>query len=96
MDREAAARARPKNNGLCDRNCLARCFASALARCPFVFNLFRCPCRLVKVGRNTLGGDNLLFILGPCVIETAAFTRRMGRKLKTICDDRRAAYLRVL
>ena len=51
------------------------------------------PRRLVKVGRNTLGGDNLLFILGPCVIETAAFTRRMGRKLKTICDDLGAQFV---
>jgi 2-dehydro-3-deoxyphosphooctonate aldolase (KDO 8-P synthase) len=42
--------------------------------------------RIVEIGRNTLGGKKLLFILGPCVIESTAFTRRMGRKLKTICD----------
>lgn len=44
------------------------------------------PRRIVKIGRNKLGGKKLLFILGPCVIESPAFTRRMGRKLKTICD----------
>ena len=45
------------------------------------------PRRSVKIGPCTLGGKKLLFILGPCVIESAAFTRRMGRKLKTICAD---------
>lgn len=41
---------------------------------------------VVKIGTHTLGGPELLFILGPCVIESAAFTRRMAKKLKTICD----------
>ena len=45
------------------------------------------PRSIIKIGRNTLGGKNLLFILGPCVIESAGFTRRMARKLKKICDD---------
>jgi 2-dehydro-3-deoxyphosphooctonate aldolase (KDO 8-P synthase) len=45
------------------------------------------------VGRNTLGGKKLLFILGPCVIESAAFTRRIARKLKTICDDLGAQFV---
>jgi len=44
------------------------------------------PRRAVKIGRHTLGGRKLLFILGPCVIETPAFTRRMARKLHAICD----------
>jgi 2-dehydro-3-deoxyphosphooctonate aldolase (KDO 8-P synthase) len=51
------------------------------------------PRRILKVGRNTLGGRNLLFILGPCVIESAAFTRRMARKLKKICDDLEAQFV---
>jgi 2-dehydro-3-deoxyphosphooctonate aldolase (KDO 8-P synthase) len=51
------------------------------------------PRRLVKIGRNTLGGRNLLFILGPCVIESPAFTRRMARKLKKICGDLGAQFL---
>lgn len=44
------------------------------------------PRPTVKIGRHTLGGKSLLFILGPCVIESPAFTRRMARKLHTICD----------
>jgi len=47
----------------------------------------------VKIGRHHLGGRELLFILGPCVIESAAFTRRMARKLKTICDGEGAAFV---
>ncbi len=41
---------------------------------------------VVKIGNQRLGGRELLFILGPCVIESSAFTRRMARKLKVICD----------
>ena len=51
------------------------------------------PRRIVEIGRNTLGGKKLLFILGPCVIESPAFTRRMGRKLKTICDGLGAQFV---
>jgi 2-dehydro-3-deoxyphosphooctonate aldolase (KDO 8-P synthase) len=40
----------------------------------------------MDIGPCRLGGDELFLILGPCVIESAAFTRRMARKLKTICD----------
>lgn len=42
--------------------------------------------RIIKVGQHSMGGRELLFILGPCVIETPAFTRRMGAKIKAICD----------
>ncbi|CAN5365939.1 3-deoxy-8-phosphooctulonate synthase [soil metagenome] len=49
--------------------------------------------RSVKIGRRILGGKPLLFILGPCVIETPAFTRRMARKLHTICDDLGAQFI---
>lgn len=49
--------------------------------------------RSVKIGRKTLGGKPLLFILGPCVIETPAFTRRMARKLHAICDDLGAQFI---
>jgi len=45
------------------------------------------PAKSIKIGKLTLGGRKPLFILGPCVIESEAFTRRMGRKLKTICDN---------
>ena len=40
---------------------------------------------VVKIGRHRLGGRELLFFLGPCVIETPAFTRRMARRLHGIC-----------
>lgn len=40
----------------------------------------------IKIGKLTLGGKKPLFILGPCVIETEAFTRRMARKLKALAD----------
>lgn len=45
------------------------------------------PRRRLKIGRHTLGGSSLLFILGPCVMESTAFTRRMAKKLHTICQD---------
>jgi 2-dehydro-3-deoxyphosphooctonate aldolase (KDO 8-P synthase) len=45
------------------------------------------PRPVVKIGRHTLGGKDPLFILGPCVIESTAFTRRMAKKLHTICGD---------
>jgi len=41
----------------------------------------------VKLGSLSLGGKELVFILGPCVIESAAFARRMARKLKSICNS---------
>jgi len=34
-----------------------------------------------------LGGPELLFILGPCVIESESFVRRMAHELKRIADD---------
>lgn len=40
----------------------------------------------LSLGSCAIGGRKLLFILGPCVIESPAFTRRMARKLKSICD----------
>jgi len=51
------------------------------------------PAKSIKIGKLTLGGKSPLFILGPCVIESEAFTRRMGRKLKTICDDLGAQFI---
>ncbi len=47
----------------------------------------------VKIGRQKLGGKSLLFILGPCVIESEAFTRRMARKLHAICTDLGAGFV---
>jgi 2-dehydro-3-deoxyphosphooctonate aldolase (KDO 8-P synthase) len=42
--------------------------------------------RPIDVGPCRLGGKDLFLILGPCVIESAAFTRRMARKIKAVCD----------
>jgi 2-dehydro-3-deoxyphosphooctonate aldolase (KDO 8-P synthase) len=39
-----------------------------------------------KIGDLHVGGGDLMFILGPCVIESPAFTRRMAKKIKAVCD----------
>lgn len=49
--------------------------------------------RPIKIGRHTLGGRELLFILGPCVIESPAFTRRMATRIKKICDGEGATFV---
>ncbi len=48
---------------------------------------------IVNIGRHQLGGRELLFILGPCVIESPAFTRRMARKLLAMCDAEGASFV---
>jgi len=47
----------------------------------------------VKIGPHQLGGKELLFILGPCVMESPGFTFRMARKLKKICAAEGAAFV---
>ena len=47
----------------------------------------------LKIGALTLGGRKPVFILGPCVIESEVFVRRMGKKLKAICDDLGAQFI---
>ena len=49
--------------------------------------------RPIKIGQHKLGGRELLFILGPCFIETPAFTRRMADRIKKICDGEGAAFV---
>lgn len=49
--------------------------------------------RILKIGPHRLGGRQLLFILGPCVIESPAFTRRMASRIKKICDAEGAAFV---
>jgi len=49
--------------------------------------------RPLKIGPCTLGGKEPLFILGPCVIESEKFVRRMARKLKTIADENGAQFV---
>ena len=39
----------------------------------------------LRVGKVTIGGKRPTFILGPCVIESEKFVRRMARKIAEIC-----------
>ena len=42
---------------------------------------------------NPNGAEPLLFILGPCVIESEEFLRDTARKIKAICDERGVAWV---
>ncbi len=39
----------------------------------------------LRVGNVTIGGKRPVFILGPCVIESEKFVRRMAKKIAEIC-----------
>src|SRR5207237_2172852 len=39
----------------------------------------------LKIRSVTIGGSRPAFILGPCVIESEKFVRRMARKIEQIC-----------
>ena len=39
----------------------------------------------LRIGKVTIGGKRPVFILGPCVIESEKFVRRMGKKIAEIC-----------
>ena len=41
----------------------------------------------LKVGTVTIGGKRPVFILGPCVIESELFVRKMAEKIARICSD---------
>ena len=43
--------------------------------------------KALTIGPVVLGGERPGFILGPCVIESEAFVRRMARKLAKICVE---------
>ncbi len=47
----------------------------------------------LKCGNIQLGGARPLFILGPCVMESPAFTRRMARKISEIADKAGIAWV---
>jgi len=40
----------------------------------------------LPVGKVTIGGKNPAFILGPCVIESEKFVRRMAKKIAEVCS----------
>src|ERR1041385_3043501 len=39
----------------------------------------------LRVGKITIGGKRPAFILGPCVVESEKFVRRMAKKITEIC-----------
>lgn len=49
--------------------------------------------KALQIGKMVLGGADPFLILGPCVIEGPSFLRRMGRKLKSICDGEGVAFV---
>ena len=48
------------------------------------------PC---QIGSLTLGDSTPLFILGPCVIESEVFMRRMAGQIAEICSEVGASYI---
>jgi 2-dehydro-3-deoxyphosphooctonate aldolase (KDO 8-P synthase) len=49
--------------------------------------------KILRIGSVSLGGDEPLFILGPCVIEGEKPLLRAARTIKAICDDLGAQFL---
>jgi 2-dehydro-3-deoxyphosphooctonate aldolase (KDO 8-P synthase) len=49
--------------------------------------------RALKIGSVTIGGRQPAFILGPCVIESEKFVRRMARKIAEICAAENASFI---
>jgi 2-dehydro-3-deoxyphosphooctonate aldolase (KDO 8-P synthase) len=41
----------------------------------------------LRIGKVIIGGSRLVFILGPCVIESEKFVWRMARKIAQICAE---------
>src|SRR4029077_13409185 len=39
----------------------------------------------LRVGKVSIGGKRAAFVLGPCVIESEKFVRRMARKIAEAC-----------
>jgi len=44
----------------------------------------------LRIGKVTIGGKHPAFILGPCVIESEKFVRRMAEKIAKICATEQA------
>jgi 2-dehydro-3-deoxyphosphooctonate aldolase (KDO 8-P synthase) len=47
----------------------------------------------LSIGKKLLGGKQLLFILGPCVIESRPFLIRTARRIREICDDEGISFI---
>ena len=50
----------------------------------------RTPLRIRSV---TIGGHEPAFILGPCVIESEKFVRRMAQKIANICAAENVSFI---
>ncbi|QQY08209.1 MAG: 3-deoxy-8-phosphooctulonate synthase [Candidatus Xiphinematobacter sp.] len=57
------------------------------------FSLFVVSAPAIFIGDRQLGGDRLLFILGPCVIESRPFLIRVAQRIRKICDKERAQFV---
>ena len=49
--------------------------------------------KILRIGSVSLGGDEPLFILGPCVIEGEKTLLRAARTIKMICEDLGAQFI---
>ena len=49
--------------------------------------------RAFKVGNVMIGGEQPVFILGPCVIESEKFARRMAEKIALICAREKVDFI---
>src|SRR6516165_5054071 len=47
----------------------------------------------LRVGRVSIGGKRPAFILGPCVIESEKFARRMARKIDEACASENVDFI---
>ncbi len=47
----------------------------------------------LKIGRVVIGGKQPAFILGPCVIESEKFVRRMARRIAAICAAEKVPFI---
>src|SRR5436305_12346410 len=46
-----------------------------------------------RIGNVTIGGREPAFILGPCVIESEKFVRRIAQKIAKICDAENVSFI---
>jgi 2-dehydro-3-deoxyphosphooctonate aldolase (KDO 8-P synthase) len=49
--------------------------------------------RPLRIGQISIGGKELVFILGPCVIESEKFVWRMARRIAEICARESAPFI---
>src|ERR1700741_2828104 len=48
---------------------------------------------VLRIRNVIIGGGKPAFILGPCVIESEKFVRRMGQKVAKICETENAPFI---